>query len=266
MNKNLPHAVHVIRAAIASSGSDPSAAIAHALDGAHLLVDVERAGVVLRKTPEGEWAREHDDRPALPQRKERPETTRTELEQQALAWDQSCQWAQRVAAVIKRHVGPHPAFQNLQVDGDRILVSLHIVDQSQWGQWRAYFGITHDREQPLPYVVGGDGYRDGVRVSVVAYDLPAAREHARRTARAPYELDGLVYDLALPQQDQQGDVWYYQGARAEDGMPMLSMDGRPEQCTLLNLTRQVGGLTAVTDNPSQLVTPVMTPSKGGETA
>ncbi|MCG7204008.1 BN159_2729 family protein [Streptomyces arenae] len=261
MNKNIPHAVRVIRAAIASSGSDPSAAIAHALNEARLLVDQERAGVVLHRTPDGGWAREHEERPALPRRTDRPEPTHTELEAQAVAWDQSCKWAQHVAATIQRHVGSHPAFQNLQVDGDRILVSLHITDQSQWGQWRAYFGITHDKERPLPYVVSGDGYRDGVQVAVVAYDLPEARAHARRTAKAPYELDGLVYDLALPQQDQQGAIWYYQGVRDSDGMPLLSMDGRPEQCTLLNLARQVGGLTAVTDNPSQLVTPVMT---GGE--
>ncbi|MFJ8054904.1 BN159_2729 family protein [Streptomyces sp. NPDC096142] len=264
MNRNFPHAVRVVREAIGSTGSDPAAAIVHALNSAGLLVDPERSfGQVLRRTPSGEWAREHEERPELPQRSAPAQPSRTELETQADAWNESCQRAQRVAAVIRREVGPHPSFQNLQVDGDQILVSLHIVDQAVWPQWRAYFGVTHDKEQPLPYVVGCSGYRDGVRVSVVAYDLPAARAHALKTAAKPYELDGIVYDLALPQQDPEGGVWYYQGACDAAGVPLLSMDGRPEQCTLLNLARQVGGLTAVTDTPSQQVTPVMT---GGESA
>ncbi|MBK3563183.1 MULTISPECIES: BN159_2729 family protein [unclassified Streptomyces] len=251
MNKNLPHAVRVIRAALASTGSDPAAAIAHALDGVQLLVDPERSfGQVLRRTPAGGWAREHQEQQELPER--------TELEQQALAWDESCGRARRVAAVIRRHIGEHPAFQNIQVDGDRILVALHIVDQTQWVQWRPYFGITHDKETALPYMVAGDGYRDGVRVSVVAYDLPQARAHALKIAKEPYELDGVVYDLALPQRDARGDVWFYQGVRTANGMPLLSIDGRPERCTLASIVRQAGPLTAVTDTPSQQATPVMT--------
>lgn len=270
MNKNLPHAVRVIREAMASSGSDPAAAIAHALNDVQLLTDPERTfGAVLRRTPSGEWAREHQEHaePALPTRTApAPQPELTELEQQATAWDESCARARHVADIIRREVGQHPAFQNLQMDGDRILVSLHIVDQSQWAAWRTYFAITHNKERPLPYVVGGDGHRGGIRVSVVAYDLPQARAHALKIAKAPFELDGIVYDLALPQQDQQGNIWFYTGVRTADGMPQFSMDGRPERCTLANLARQVGGLTAVTDNPSQLVTPVTTPDTGGERA
>ncbi len=254
MNRNLPHAVRIVRAALASSGNDPAAAIVHALDGARLLADPERSfGAVLQRTPAGGWAREHQEH-----------DERTELEQQALAWDQSCERARRAAATIERHIGQHPAFQNIQLDGDRILVALHVIDQAQWGQWRRYFGIAHDKETSLPYMVAGDGYRDGVRVAVVAYDLPQARAHARKIAKQPYELDGVVYDLALPQRDGDGDVWFYQGVRTADGMPLLSIDGRPERCTLANIVRLTGLMTAVTATPSRPMTPVI--ANGGESA
>ncbi|GHA28964.1 hypothetical protein GCM10010372_31070 [Streptomyces tauricus] len=271
MNKNLPQAVRIVRAALASSGSDPAAAIVHALDGAQLLVDPERSfGAVLRRTPAGDWAREHQAHPEGPELSqpsapvEQPELT--ELEQQARAWDQSCERARRVADVIQRQVGSHPSYQSVQLDGDRVLVALHITNQAQWGEWRRYFGVQHDTETALPYMVRGDGYRDGVRVSVVAYDLPQARTLATEIAKAPYELDGIVYDLARPQRDAGGDVWFYQGVRTADGMPLLSVDGRPERCTLANVACLNGPLTPVTDTPSPQATPVMTGTEGGERA
>ncbi|WP_051905957.1 MULTISPECIES: BN159_2729 family protein [Streptomyces] len=250
MNKNLPHAVRVIRAALASTGSDPAAAIAHALNDARLLVDPERSfGRVLYRTPAGGWS----DRP-------QPKAELTDLEQQALAWDESCERARQVAAAIEAQIGQHREFQNVQVDKDRVLVALHITDQAQWAQWRQYFGITHAQEQSLPYAVAGDGYRDGVRVSVVAYDLPQVQARAARSAKRPFQLGGVVYDLALPQQDSEGDIWFFQGQRSDDGMPMLSVDGRPERCSLANIVTQVGPLTPVTD----VATPVT--AQGGEVA
>ncbi|MGW3442225.1 BN159_2729 family protein [Streptomyces sp. NPDC001076] len=261
MNKIFPHAVKVVRAAIGSSGSDPAAAIVHALNSAGMLVDPEKSyGAVTDRAPADGGPREHQEPADLPVRRQ-PQTT--ELEEQALAWDQACAWAHDVADRIKAALVEHPAFQGLQVDGDRILVSLHIVNQAQWGEWRRYFGIQHDKETALPYVVAGDGYRDGVRVSVMAYDLPEARAHAVRIAKAPFELNGIVYDLALPQQDPQGDVWYFQGQQAESGMPLLSMDGRSERCSLAKIIEQQGPLTPVTDTPSPQAMPVTT---GGESA
>lgn len=252
MNKNLPQAVRVIRTSLASGGSDPAAAIAQALDDAGLLVAPERSkGIVLHRTPAGDWT--SADGQEL-----------TELEQQALAWDQSCERARLVAAAIEQSIGQHSEFQSVRPDGDRVLVGLHITDQAQWVQWRRYFGITHDKEQLLPYAVCGDGYRDGVRVSVVAYDLPQVRALATERAGRPYRLDGVVYDLVLPQRDAHGDVWYFQGERAEDGMPLLSLDGRPERCSLANIVQQVGPLTAVRNAPSAQVTPVN--GEGGEAA
>lgn len=245
MNRNLPHAVQVIRKTMASTGSDPAAAIAHALNDTRLLVDPERSyGVVLQRTAAGGWARERQ--------------APTELEQQALAWDASCERARLVAAAIQQHIGRHPNFQSVRTDGDRVLVALHVTDQTQWAEWRRYFGIAHADERPLPYAVCGEGHRDGVRVSVVAYDVPQVRARATETASRPFRLDGVVYDLALPQRDINGDVWFFHGERTEDGMPLLSVDGRAERCSLANVVEFVGPLTPVRTTPTP-VTP-----KGGE--
>ncbi|MFI7394063.1 BN159_2729 family protein [Streptomyces tendae] len=184
----------------------------------------------------------------------------TELEQQAIAWDRTCARARAVAATIREHATDHPVVKSVRPDRDCVLVALHVTDQAQWAEWRRYFGIEHVTEQPLPYAVCAEGYRDGVRVSVVAYDVPQIRARAAQVAARPYLLDGIVYDLALPQRDKDGDVWFFQGERREDGMPLLSMDGRPERCTLANLVTQVGPLTPVTTTS----TPVT--RKGGEAA
>ncbi|MGI3199619.1 BN159_2729 family protein [Streptomyces sp. GLT-R25] len=184
----------------------------------------------------------------------------TELEQQALVWDQTCARARAVAAGIREHAADHPVVKTVRPDRDRVLVALHVTDQAQWAEWRRYFGIEHVTEQPLPYAVCAEGHRDGVRVSVVAYDVPQVRARATEVAARPYLLDGLVYDLALPQRDKDGDCWFFQGERRGDGMPLLSMDGRPERCTLANLVVQVGPLTPVTTTS----TPVT--HEGGEAA
>jgi hypothetical protein len=248
VNKNLPHAERVIREVLASAAStDPAADVAHALDGAGLLPDPERSfGVVLHRTTMGSWSRSAQQM--------------TDLERQALAWDQSCERARLVAAAIEQQIGQHPEFQSIRTDGDQVLVALHVTDQAQWAQWRAHFGITHADERPLPYAVCGEGHRDGVRVSVVAYDVPQVRARAAQVAARPFQLDGVVYDLALPQQDAHGDVWYFQGQRADDGMPLLSMDGRPERCSLANVVAHVGPLTPV----KTMATPVT--AEGGEAA
>ncbi|MFJ1871202.1 BN159_2729 family protein [Streptomyces chartreusis] len=60
-----------------------------------------------------------------------------------------------------------------------------------------------------------------------------------------FRLGGVTYDLALPQRDAQGDVWYFQGCRSRDGMPLMSLDGRPERCSLANLAVHLGPLTPV---------------------
>ncbi|MGW0869898.1 BN159_2729 family protein [Streptomyces sp. NPDC002740] len=253
MNRNLPHAIKVIRTALTSGvGSDPAAAIAHALETARLLTDPERTGLVLHRASDGGWAREHQEQPE-----------QTPLEAQARAWDATCERARQLAAAIQQRLGEHPAFQNVQADRDAVLVSLHITDQAHWAEWRKWFGITHDREVPQPYMVAGDGYRDGVRVSVLAYHLPQARALALETARRPYEFEGIVYDLARPQRDADGDVWFFHGQQAADGIPLLVMDGRSERCKLSNIVQQKGPLTAVTDAPPLQATPV---TMGGETA
>ncbi|WP_432041468.1 BN159_2729 family protein [Streptomyces cadmiisoli] len=247
MNKNIPHAIRIVRKALESGSSDPAAAVVRELDAAHLLTDIER-GRVLYRTPAGGWSEQ-------PQPHPQPEPEMTELEQQALAWDQSCQRAHVVAAAIEKAIGDHPSYQRVQVERDGVLVALHVTDQAQWAEWRRYFGITHDQEQPLPYVVGGQGYRDGVRVSVLAYDLPQVQARTEQSAGRPFRLGGMVYDLALPQRDASGAVWYHQGERESDGMPLMSLDGRTERCSLATILGHSGPLTAVTTGVT-----------GGETA
>ncbi|MEV0446088.1 BN159_2729 family protein [Streptomyces spectabilis] len=232
MNKNLSQATKLIRETLGCS-EVYATTLAHALDRARFLVDPERSyGVVLHRSSAGGWSRE-------------PQPQMTDLERQARAWDQTCERARHVASVIEQHIGERPEFQSIRTDGDRVLVALHITDQGQWAQWRAYFGITHDGEHPLPYAVCGEGRRDGVGVSVVAYDVPQVRARAGEVAARPFRLGGLVYDLALPQRDAQGGVWFFQGQRAEDGMPLLSLDGRPERCSLANVVGSAGPLTPV---------------------
>ncbi|MFB6943225.1 BN159_2729 family protein [Streptomyces sp. NPDC060286] len=168
----------------------------------------------------------------------------TDLERQALAWDQSCARARQVAESITQQLAGHPEFQAARTDGDQVLVALHVTDQAQWAQWRTHFGITHSTEQPLPYATCGTGFRDGVRVSVVAYDVPQVRARAAAGAGLPYRFEGIVYDLSVPQRDAAGDVWIFLERRA-DGMPLLSMEGRAERCSLANVVRLSGPLSPV---------------------
>ncbi|MFF9312203.1 BN159_2729 family protein [Streptomyces sp. NPDC014748] len=235
MNSILSTATRVVREALASSNGDAAVTVVHALVDAKLLAGPAPSnGVVLHRTATGGWARDDEQL--------------TDLERQALAWDAACERARHVAADIELFIGEHPEFQNIQVEGDRILVALHITAQSQWARWRQWFSIRHDAEQPLPYAVAGVGYRDGVQVSVLAYDLPQVRTREAKSAQRPFALDGLVYDLAVPHRDAHGDLWYFQGEeRADDGMPLLSIDGRPERCSLANIVAQVGPLTPVRD-------------------
>ncbi|MFJ2263610.1 BN159_2729 family protein [Streptomyces sp. NPDC087844] len=261
MNRNLPHAERVIRTALSVSTSNQARAVAHALDVARLLVDPERTfGLVLHRTPSGTWAR-------VPGQL-------TELEQQAFAWDHSCERARLVAATIEQHIGGHPDVDSIRADGDCVHVELRVPDQEQWRRWRAHFGIRRDAEAPLGHAVVGESRHAGIRVSVLAHKLqqtprplpvpaPAStvpgsgpgpgpgheHEHARQIESAPqmyeYEYGGIVHNLALPQRDVHGDVWYFHGGRTPGGMPLLSLDGRSERCTLANVTSLMGPLVAL---------------------
>ncbi|MFD5630363.1 BN159_2729 family protein [Streptomyces sp. NPDC127072] len=233
MNRNLPHAAQVIRTVMAAGGTDPVTAAAHALDGERLLVDPEKSyGIVLHRTAAGGWSR--------------GPRQLTELERQARAWDLSCRRARVVAASIARHIGRHQDFQSVHADGDQVRVALLVTDRDQWARWRSHFGITHDRERLLPDAVIGECRHEGVRVSVVAYELPPPSPNPRspEAARA-FEFGGRVYDLTVPQRDAHGQIWYFQGWRGHDGMPLLSLDSRPERCSLPNVAAHLGPLTPV---------------------
>ncbi|WP_329546629.1 BN159_2729 family protein [Streptomyces sp. NBC_01356] len=235
MNRNLPHAARVIRTVMEAGGTDPVTAAAHALDGEQLLVDPEKSyGIVLHRTATGGWSR--------------GPRQMTELERQAHAWDTSCRHARLVAAAIEQRIGRHQDFQSVQANGDQVRVVLLVSHQDQWKRWRSHFGITHDGERLLPDAVIGECLHEEVRVSVVAYELPPPSPNPRspEAARA-FEFGGRVYDLTVPQCDAHGQVWYFQGWRGHDGMPLLSLDGRPERCSLPNVAAHLGPLTPVQD-------------------
>ncbi|MFZ3569465.1 BN159_2729 family protein [Streptomyces sp. BH034] len=244
MNKNLPHAVKIVREAIASSGSDPAAAIVHALNDARLLVDPEKSfGTVLYRTAAGVAKR----RPL------------TDLEKQAAAWDASIQRAAALVVQIEGKFGSEPGFQRVRADGDQVTVGYSCTAIEQWHQLRIYFGITEDHVQATEYAFVGRGHREGVAVTVVAYDVPQLGVDAGAEALRPYRHDGVVYDLALPHLDITGETWFFHGEVTAEGMPLLAVDCRPERCSLASVVEFVGPLTPVRD----AATPV---TEGGEVA
>lgn len=253
MNKNLPNAVRIIRAALASSGTDPSAAVAHALEDARLLVNPDSAfGAVLQRNSAGRLTRIGQ--------------APTELEQQAHAWDTSCARAQVLTDRIHRECPEDNGLIRATREGSAVSVTVQVTDHAQWAAWCAYLCITREGVGSPEYAYIGQGHRDGVAVSLVAYDAPQAQARATAAAAAPYVHHGFVYDLALPQRDTSGRVWDHSGS-LDDGMPMLTLRGQDIRCALDNIVTQLGGhLTAVTESdelPRALAT---TPDAGGETA
>ncbi|MGW1785401.1 BN159_2729 family protein [Streptomyces sp. NPDC002143] len=201
---------------------------------ARLLVAPRRArGLLLHRTPGGGWSRA-------------PHPV-TDLERQALAWDAACARARTVACAIERRLGAHPGPHGIRVDGDRVRVLLRVDDHAQWARWRSYFGVTAVGERDRPRTVTAAGERDGVPVTVVARGAGTAPPSTTGAKRRRFRLGGTTYDLVLPQRDAQGDVWYFQGYRNPDGMPLLSLDGRPERCSLANVEAYLGPLSPVRD-------------------
>ncbi|OQR59905.1 hypothetical protein B6E66_32715 [Streptomyces maremycinicus] len=248
MNGNVLHAARVIRTVLATVRTEQATAVAHALDSARLLVDPERSfGVVLYRTPDGGWSRAA--RPV------------TELERQALTWDTSCARARHVARAIERHLDTHPGPHAVSVDGDRVRVRLRVDGPAQWARWRSYFGIAIVGERTEPHTLTGEGERDGVRVTVVA--LSASTTPPESTAgdeKRRFRIGETLYDLALPMRDGYGGVWYFEGRRSSDGMPLMSLDGRPERCSLANVAAYLGPLSPVgPDEDGTLPRPTQTP-------
>ncbi|MGW7262144.1 BN159_2729 family protein [Streptomyces sp. NPDC054842] len=244
MNGNLPHAAGVIKAVLESVRSEQATVAAYALDRARLLVDPERSfGTVLHRTPQGRWTR-------VPQ-------PVTDLEHQALAWDASCARAREVARVVERHLADHAGPYGIRVDGDRVRIVLRVSDHAQWAHWRAYFGFT-TVQRTRAHAVTAEGQREGVPVTVVAHSpVPAAPPTQPAAPARPFRLGAITYDLALPLRDIHGDIWYFHGCRNREGMPLLSIDGRPERCSLANVAEHLGPLSPV--RPS---TPVRLPDAG----
>lgn len=236
MNKNLPAATALIRELLAGDG-DVASSIGHALDGAGLLVDPERTfGTVLRRTPQG-WA------PVAPATQPAPSEP-TELERQATDWDAACKRAAQLVDVVRATYAAEPDFRGVRADRDTVVISLQITELSRWAGWMSTLGIVEHQLTGLDYVVCGRTTIGDVPVSVLAYGLPELQLVDQARARRPYRHAGILYDLALPQEDAQRDIWYFQGENVE-GMPLLSLDGRSERCTLAAIVDLVGPLHPV---------------------
>ncbi|MFE0574720.1 BN159_2729 family protein [Streptomyces albogriseolus] len=203
----------------------------------------------------------------------------TQLERQALAWDAARDRARSVALAVEREVGTHPDVRTVWADGDTVHVLLRLEPPyARWPAWCAYFGITAAAECTAPHILAGEGSRDGVRVTAAVQPLPSGPDgepdethaggadagaegtpeaaHPHPTAdpagpMRPFLLGGTAYDLALPYRDAHGETWYFQGERAYDGMPLMSLDGRPERCSLAHVAEYAGPLTPVTESPSE---------------
>ncbi|CAL9406769.1 BN159_2729 family protein [Streptomyces sp. enrichment culture] len=159
--------------------------------------------------------------------------------------------AREVARTVEREVGTHPDVRGVRADGDTVRVLLRLgIPSRRWDAWCAYFGVTVSGEQPGPRTPAGEGRRDGVRVTVLARGPDGTHEDgADGTAERTYRYGGTAYDLTLPHRDAHGETWYFQGLRTPDGMPLLSVDGRPERCSLANVAEYAGPLTPVRAAP-----------------
>ncbi|MFF0206025.1 BN159_2729 family protein [Streptomyces sp. NPDC005017] len=266
MSEDLSAAVGTVPAALASVPHDPAATSGRPLGSAHGPVGPDRfTAAVLHRTSDGGWSRT-----SLPAADGRPDdVVPTDLERQAIAWDIDCRRARRVAQSVEREAGRHPGLLAVDADGDTVRVLLRVPDLAEWARWRAYFGITVVSELSRPHLLTGEGRRHGVRVSVLGR-ITGASETATpvleavgpvsdgtaplpdgavpggeaRTKRL-FRLGGITYDLVQPYRDAHGDIWYFQGAQTAEGMPLMSLDGRPERCSLANVAAYVGPLTPV---------------------
>jgi hypothetical protein len=163
-----------------------------------------------------------------------------------MRWDASCGRAARLAEAIRTECGEGRGLLRVQAQQDRVLVTVQVTDTAQWGAWSRYLGITEIAPGSPEHAYVGRGHRDGVAVSVVAYDGPSTASRQSAAAAMPHRHNGVVYDLALPLRDSQGDVWDYAATRA-DGMPLLVQRGVETQirCSLANVLEYVGPLTTV---------------------
>ncbi|MBP2583349.1 hypothetical protein J3A78_003827 [Streptomyces sp. PvR006] len=221
MNKNLPHAERIIRDGLTAQG-DVARLIAHALNGAGLLID-----------PEGSYRADVADAPVL-----------SELEQQALAWDAACDRARDLAEDIRaKFAAELHGLQSALADSDRVRVVLAVTRPGQWSAMVRYFSITEQAEQ-LEYAYIGYGHRNGVAVSVVAYDAPQVDACTLAAAAMPYRFGGVIYDLALAHRDINGDTWTLH-SQSDDETPLLVRNGSAEPFPLPTLVEYVGPLTQV---------------------
>ncbi|MFD8970492.1 BN159_2729 family protein [Streptomyces sp. NPDC059568] len=238
-NRTIPRAIATIRE-ITGTDDRTATVLAVALDEAGILANPSRNSlVVLRRASSGEWTAE----------------PRTDLETQALAWDAALGRAARLAEQIRTEQGgeraPSTGLLSVRADREKVLVSAQILDTAQWSGWCRYLGITQQEPGSPAHAHIGSGHRDGVAVSIVAYDAPATEARTVAAATMPYRYGGDVYDLALPLRDQVGAIWDYRALRT-DGMPLLARRDDPTgaRCPLSGVDTQYGPLSTVRDDIS----------------
>jgi hypothetical protein len=169
----------------------------------------------------------------------------SQLEQAALAWALACARARRTAADLAAAYSAHPDVVSVTADGDQAVVAVRITELRAWYVWRAAMGARAEDVvfyEDACVAVGGN---DGVPLQVVGFGVPLLLDAVAAAARLPYRLWDQVYDLAASHQDAQGNHWQYDGDQASDGVPLLSMAGRPEPCRITNVVEQAGPLVAL---------------------
>ncbi|MZE77607.1 hypothetical protein GTY57_11475, partial [Streptomyces sp. SID5475] len=128
---------------------------------------------------------------------------------------------------------------------------------ADWERWLSEIGAgAAEDTRPAGYAQLAFGTRAGVPVRLVAHEVPRLLHAAYQEAVRPYCLWGRVYDLARPLAENGGDGnhWLFLGIRDKSGMPLLSVRGRTEVCTLENIVRHSGPLTPVDADASPPVT------------
>ncbi|MCC9737730.1 BN159_2729 family protein [Streptomyces sp. MNU89] len=275
LNPNLPHALRIIRKALAAySGPELELRIAVDLDAAGLLTDINAMGRVDRTevTPEAVPGPPGADRPppdtVLPHqgivlRRTDPAAdpppepgTVTRLPAPA-EWEARCARAEKVFEDLVDHHGDRPEVLTIEQDHDRVVVCIRARTLADWERWLSEIGAgAAEDTRPAGYAQLAFGTRAGVPVRLVAHKVPGLLHAAYQEAVRPYCLWGRVYDLARPLAENGGDgnQWLFLGIRDKSGMPLLSVRGRTELCTLENIVRHAGPLTPVDTGASPPVT------------
>lgn len=83
--------------------------------------------------------------------------------------------AQALARQLLRQHGHQPEFQGIDIEGDQVLVGLHVGTLDEWYAWWPLCGIHTGALRQVgnpPYAEIGHGHREGVPVVLIAHAVP----------------------------------------------------------------------------------------------